>query len=61
MAAWWDMKKKSKKWVEQDVVVTVNKRTEIRRTRALYRSGGLYDSYVHFMQINPLAPELFFF
>jgi hypothetical protein len=28
MAAWWDMKK-SKNLVEQDVIVTVSKRTEI--------------------------------
>ena len=48
MAAWWDMKK-SKNLVEQDVMVTVSKRTEICRTRACYRNGGLYDSYVDFM------------
>jgi hypothetical protein len=49
MVAWWDMKKKSKSLVEQDVMVTVSKRTEIRRTRALYGNEGLYDIYVDFM------------
>ena len=44
MAAWRDMKKKSKNLVEQDVMVTVSKRTEFRRTTALCSNGGLYDT-----------------